>query len=93
MLRLDSNYTIESDGSGVVLNYSEERERTEKDGSIKKYTSTEKWYYPDVFLAIEKYASKVVEHSEDLKAVLASVTATTHLILSLKEEIKNLKTK
>lgn len=87
-IKLDENYTIECDGVGVSLNYSEVKQKKDKDGNVKSYTSIDKWYYPDAFSAIDKYSKQVVEYSEDLKAVLAQMVATTALISNLKDEIK-----
>ena len=53
---LDDNFKMHHDSfRGIILTFSEMREREKKDGTVEKYIYTEPRYFPKVDQALERF--------------------------------------
>ena len=56
VIHLQDGYTLSHDSfRGIVLTFSETREREKKDGTVEKYIYTEPRYFPKVDQALERF--------------------------------------
>jgi len=82
---LDSEYSIECDGKGVILKYQAAKERINTDTlETENYTTKAQWFILNVPQALRKYADKVLEQSEDLKDVLKKLKEVEAIIKNIK---------
>lgn len=88
---LDNNYTLTPDPfKGIILTFSEMREREKVDEKRKKtgekeqYLYEQAYYYPSVGLALKKY----VELSQNSAKSLEEIIEKTDKILAVVEEFK-----
>jgi len=88
MIILDKNYTIDSDGMGVILKFTEARTRLDKNNETVAYVATNNYYYGTVPQALCKYKDLVLEVPESLIEVLERLNEVESLIRSIKFDVK-----
>lgn len=82
-MKLDDNYSINSDGVGSTLLFEEKRQR-EKEGKMVDFVYTDRWYFINVAQALTKYFHLKLEQSQDVKDCLKRIEQVEQLIKSLK---------
>lgn len=84
MIKLDNNYHLEPDQfKGLVLVFTEERERKKKDGTTEAYTFVDRWYYPKLSQVMSRYLMLTQNDSKTLEDLLDRVTRVENLINNL----------
>ena len=82
---LDSEYSIECNGLGTMLDYQATKERIDTDTlETKTVTVKDRWYFLNVPQALRKYSDKVLEQSDDLKDVLKKLKEVEVIIKNVK---------
>ena len=84
-MRIDDNYTANSDTFGWTLTFSEERERVKTDGTKEKYTFEDNTYHSSLKQCLIKYLSL------SLKTVSGGAKEVLDRINEVELTIKNLK--
>ena len=88
---LDDNYTLSHDGySGVVLTFSEMREREKVNEKRKKTGEKEQYLYeePRYFARIDQALKRYVELSQNSAKSIEEIIEKTDKILAVVEEFK-----
>lgn len=81
ILKLDANYLIKPDNNnGVVLVFTEDRERTKEDGSKEKFTFKEEFNYPRIAQALRKYVDRELMVEDSIDEMIASADRIYTLI-------------
>lgn len=88
MIQLDDKYTLSPDSdNGVVLTFSEERNRKKIDkvskketGEIEKYNFSQSYYYPRVSQALSKFAELNQNDFKGLEDLKTRVESTFQII-------------
>jgi hypothetical protein len=88
MLVLDKNFTIDSDGMGVILKFVEPRTRIGKNNETIEYIASNNYYYGSVPQALYKYKDLALESCETLSEVLTRLDEVETLIRSIKFNTK-----
>jgi hypothetical protein len=96
---LDENYALSHDGfKGVVLTFSEEREREKetkiegkkvKTGDVEKYLFEEKYYYATVGQAIKRYVELSQNSAKDLKEIVEKTDKILVVVEEFRTKFKN----
>ena len=82
---LDDNYTLNHDGySGVVLTFSEMREKEKKTGEKEQYLYEEPRYFATVGQALKRY----VELSQNSAKSIEEIIEKTDKILAVAEDFR-----
>ncbi len=82
-MKLDEEYSINSDGVGTTLNFATPRQR-EKDGKMVDFIYTDKWYYLTVEQALRKYLDLRTENCEDVKDCIKKIEEVKQIISKIK---------
>lgn len=80
---LDDNYSIDTDGAGTILNFTEQRTR-EKDGKEIEYTFKDQWFFLSVNQALNKYLDLKIEGTEDVKDCINKIEEVRNIINKIK---------
>lgn len=87
---LTENYYLESDGfKGIVLVQHSPATRKNKNGEETQYTAEERWYYPNLGLALEKFYSLRQIISPEVKEMLQVQKETIEILKDFKNKWKN----
>lgn len=78
-MKLDDNYTVDTDGAGTILNFQQQRQR-EKNGEIIDFVHRDQWYFLSVQQALNKYLDLKIEGSEDVKDCLKKIDEVRNII-------------
>ena len=78
-MKLDDNYTVDTDGAGTILNFQQQRQR-EKNGEIIDFVHRDQWYFLSVQQALNKYLDLKIEGSEDVKDCLKKIDEERNII-------------
>lgn len=72
MIQIDSNYRIETDGTGCTLVKTLNKTRTDKKSNeTVHYMTKEEWHFLNVEQCLNRYVDLVIEPSETVVDVLA----------------------
>lgn len=67
-MKIDEKYSVETEGAGCALVFTEMREKTKKDTQEKEmYEFKDYWYYPTVVDCLQKYLHLCQEPAKDVK--------------------------
>lgn len=83
-MRIDDNYTANSDTYGWTLTFSEERERTKKDKSKEIYMFEEHTYHSSLKNCLKKYLDLTMKGLGDVEEVLERIQSVEKKIDELK---------
>lgn len=100
MIKIDDNFRIEHDGfRGCTLIFSESRKRKKVDsktrketGEVEDYIFEDRFYYPQLSLALEKYASLETAKELNLEDHLKAVKKLTEKIEQVRVEFEKHRT-
>ena len=85
MIELDKNYNITVDNNNVMLNFKGDPYASkDRKGNPTMVTPSDKWFYPNVKVALKSYVNKSLKTSGSLNEVLSKIE-------SLENQIDNLK--
>ena len=89
-IELSSNWHLSPDSdNGVVLTYSQIRERkNKKTEEIEEFLYTEPYYYPRVVSALKHFVDKTQNESKTLEELIAKVDYNTELLKRLDFEFR-----
>jgi len=89
-IELNPNWHLSPDSdNGVVLTYSQIRERkNKKTEEIEEFLYTEPYYYPRVVSALKHFVDKTQNESKTLEELLEKVDYNTKLLERLDREFK-----
>ena len=76
-MKLDENYTIETDTNNFTLVY---ESKTFDEKKKKEVTSTDEWHYPDLKNALKKYVNQVIKPCESVVSLLEKLNKIESLI-------------
>lgn len=82
-MKLDKSYTVDTDGAGTILNFTEPRQR-EKNGVMIDFTHRDQWFFLSLQQALNKYLDLSIEKSEDVKDCLKRIEEVRTIIKSIK---------
>lgn len=83
-IKIDSKYSIETDGSGCTLVFEENRRRKKKNsGEEEPFLYRDQWYYLTVTQCLERYLSLSMENASEVKEVLQRVNEVEGTIKSI----------
>lgn len=80
---LDKNYSVDTDGAGSILNFTEQRVR-EKEGKEVEYTFKDQWFYLSVEQCLNKYLDLKIEGAEDVRDCLNKIEEVRSIINKIK---------
>lgn len=80
---LDKNYSIDTDGAGTILNFTEQRTR-EKDGKEIEYLFKDQWFFLSVSQALNKYLDLKTEGTENVKECMEKIEEVRSIINKIK---------
>jgi hypothetical protein len=78
-MKLDDNYTVDTDGAGTILNFQQQRQR-EKNGEMVDFTHRDQWFFLSLPQALNKYLDLKLEGSEDVKDCLKRIDEVRNII-------------
>jgi len=78
-MRLDDNYSIDTDGAGTILNFQQERQR-EKNGEMIDFVHRDQWFFLSLPQALNKYLDLKIEGSEEVKDCLKRIDEVRNII-------------
>jgi hypothetical protein len=81
-MRLDDNYSIDTDGAGTVLNFQQQRQR-EKNKIMVDFLHKDQWFFLSLPQALNKYLDLKIEDSEDVKDCLKKIEEVRTIIKSI----------
>jgi hypothetical protein len=85
-IKLDDRYNLVTDGdSGVVLILKESR----VNGKGEDYIFTDKWYFPSIGMALERYVRNSNNKFSEFKEVIDTTNRTYDIINDFKTKYKN----
>jgi len=82
-MRLDDNYSIDTDGAGTILNFQQQRQR-EKNGEMVDFVHRDQWFFLSLPQALNKYLDLKLEGSEDVKDCLKKIEEVRNIIKQIK---------
>lgn len=82
MIKLDENYSIETDSYNVSLIYRREKE-IEKNGELKTVVEKSDWHYPTLAHALKKYLSESLKECSSIEEVLKRIEIVENRINNL----------
>ena len=77
------SYSIDTDGAGSILNFTEQRTR-EKDGKKIEYIFRDQWFFLSVNQALNKYLDLKTEGTEDVKECIKKIEEVRSIINKIK---------
>jgi len=78
-MKLDNNYTVDTDGAGTILNFQQQRQR-EKNGEMVDFVHRDQWFFLSLPQALNKYLDLKLEGSEDVKDCLKRIDEVRNII-------------
>jgi hypothetical protein len=82
-MKLDNNYSIDTDGAGTILNFQQQRQR-EKNGEMVDFIHKDNWFFLSLPQALNKYLDLKIEDSEDVMDCLKKIEEVRQIIKSIK---------
>jgi len=82
-MRLDDNYSIDTDGAGTVLNFQQQRQR-EKNKIMVDFLHKDQWFFLSLPQALNKYLDLKIEGSEDVRDCLNKIEEVRQIIKQIK---------
>ncbi len=79
VVELDENYSIHTDSMCTTLKYEVEHDTLIK-GKVKRVTSKDEWYYPDIKFALKSYLQKSLRHVDGIEGLVNQVSKVEQLI-------------
>lgn len=87
-IQIDNNYFLETDSfRGIVLVREFEKERKKKDETVETYLAQERWYYPRVVMALEKYFDD--KHNSDLSKIKENTEEALKVLKEFRDNFKD----
>lgn len=84
-MKLDKNWSIETDSLNVILEFRQTRTKVDKSGQEKAYEAVESFYYPTVKIALKSYLQKSLKSCQTLDEILRRIDEVEKQI----DELKN----
>lgn len=78
-MKLDNNYSVNTDGAGTILLFEEQRKR-EKDGVEVEFTFKDQWFYLSIQQALNKYLDLKIEKSKDVEDCVKKIDEVRDII-------------
>ena len=78
-MKLDNNYSVNTDGAGTILLFEEQRKR-EKDGVEVDFTFKDQWYFLSIQQALNKYLDLKIEKSKDVEDCVKKIDEVRDII-------------
>lgn len=66
-MKIDENYSIQTDDNNCTLVFSEQRTREKKDDTTEEYTFEDRWYYPTVYHCLKRYLQLAQKEAKDVE--------------------------
>jgi hypothetical protein len=82
-MKLDNNYSVNTDGAGTILLFEEQRKR-EKDGVEVEFTFKDQWFYLNIQQALNKYLDLKIEGSKDVEECIKRIEEVRTIINKIK---------
>jgi hypothetical protein len=78
-MKLDNNYSVNTDGAGTILLFQEQRKR-EKDGVEVEFTFRDQWFFLSIQQALNKYLDLKIEKSKDIEDCIKKIEEVRDII-------------
>jgi len=78
-MKLDNNYSVNTDGAGTILLFEEQRKR-EKDGVEVEFVFKDQWYFLSIQQALNKYLDLKIEKSKDVEDCVKKIDEVRDII-------------
>lgn len=78
-MKLDNNYSVNTDGAGTILLFQEQRKR-EKDGVEVEFTFKDQWFYLNIQQALNKYLDLKIEDAKDVEECIKRIEEVRTII-------------
>lgn len=78
-MKLDNNYSVNTDGAGTILLFEEQRKR-EKDGVEVEFTFRDQWFYLNIQQALNKYLDLKIEGAKDVEECVKKIDEVRDII-------------
>jgi len=78
-MKLDNNYSVNTDGAGTILLFQEQRKR-ERDGVEVDFTFKDQWYYLNIQQALNKYLDLKIEGAKDVEECVKKIDEVRDII-------------
>ena len=85
-MKLDNNYSVNTDGAGIILLFEEQRKR-EKNGVEVDFTFKDHWYYLNIQQALNKYLDLKIEGAKDVEECIKKIEEVRTIIKSINGSI------
>ena len=82
-MKLDNNYSVNTDGAGTILLFEEQRKR-EKDGVEVDFTFKDQWFYLNIQQALNKYLDLKIEGAKDVEDCIKKIEEVRGIINKIK---------
>lgn len=82
-MKLDNNYSVNTDGAGTILLFEEQRKR-EKDGIEVEFTFKDQWFYLNIQQALNKYLDLKIEGAKDVEECIKRIEEVRSIISKIK---------
>jgi hypothetical protein len=82
-MKLDNNYSVNTDGAGTILLFEEQRKR-EKDGVEVEFTFRDQWFYLNIQQALNKYLDLKIEGAKDVEECIKRIEEVRSIISKIK---------
>lgn len=82
-MKLDNNYSVNTDGAGTILLFEEQRKR-EKDGVEVEFTFKDQWFYLNIQQALNKYLDLKIEGAKDVEECIKRIEEVRSIISKIK---------
>jgi hypothetical protein len=70
MIKLDDNYTIDSDAYNWILRFEEVKQGTDKEGKAKEILSFREWHHANFKQAVLQYINETTKWCDSLVSIL-----------------------
>ena len=78
-MKLDNNYSVNTDGAGTILLFEEQRKR-EKDGVEVEFVFKDQWYFLSIQQALNKYLDLKIEGAKDVEECVKKIDEVRDII-------------
>lgn len=78
-MKLDNNYSVNTDGAGTILLFEEQRKR-EKNGVEVDFVFKDQWYFLSIQQALNKYLDLKIEKSKDVEDCVKKIDEVRDII-------------
>ena len=82
-MKLDNNYSVNTDGAGTILLFEEQRKR-EKDGVEVEFVFKDQWYFLSIQQALNKYLDLKIEGAKDVEECIKRIEEVRSIISKIK---------